>query len=110
MIEAPKVDSEGSAISQIEFKPQGWLDATVPGTVLSTYIDRGVYPDPDFGLNNLTIPETLSRRDYWYRTEFNPPASRRRHGDRPDRLERAEPDYPGAQITLKIAPGKSGAE
>jgi hypothetical protein len=77
MSEAPKINSEGSAISQIEFKPQGWLDATVPGTVLSTYVDRGVYPDPDFGLNNLAIPETLSRRDYWYRTEFNPPASLR---------------------------------
>jgi beta-galactosidase/beta-glucuronidase len=33
-------------------------------------VDRGVYPDPDYGLNNLVIPESLNKQDYWYRTEF----------------------------------------
>ena len=75
MIEAPRIDSGGPIISRAGFGTDNWLDATVPGTVLSTYIDRGVYPDPDFGLNNLAIPETLSRQDYWFRTEFVPPAS-----------------------------------
>ena len=49
--------------------------ATVPGTVLTTLIDRGVYPDPDFGLNNLAIPESLNKHDYWYRVEFPAPAA-----------------------------------
>ena len=40
------------------------------GTVLTTLIDRGVYPDPDYGLNNLAIPESLARQDYWYRTRI----------------------------------------
>lgn len=53
-----------------------WLAATVPGTVLTTLIDRGVYPDPDFGLNNLAIPESLNKHDYWYRVEFPAPAVR----------------------------------
>jgi hypothetical protein len=53
-----------------------WLAATVPGTVLTTLIDRGVYPDPDFGLNNLAIPESLNKHDYWYRVEFAAPAAR----------------------------------
>lgn len=53
-----------------------WLVATVPGTVLTTLIDRGVYPDPDFGLNNLAIPESLNKHDYWYRVEFPEPAVR----------------------------------
>ena len=52
-----------------------WLVATVPGTVLTTLIDRGVYPDPDFGLNNLAIPESLNKHDYWYRVEFPAPAA-----------------------------------
>ena len=52
-----------------------WLPATVPGTVLTTLIDRGVYPDPDFGLNNLAIPESLNKHDYWYRVEFAAPAA-----------------------------------
>ena len=51
-----------------------WLPATVPGTVLTTLVDRGIYPDPDYGLNNLAIPE-LAHQDYWYRVEFPSPAS-----------------------------------
>jgi hypothetical protein len=85
MIEAPKIDAKsgakteagGAIISRVGFQTDGWLDAIVPGTVLSTFVERGVYPDPDFGLNNLSIPEALSRQDYWYRTEFNPHASLR---------------------------------
>ncbi|MCL5745208.1 MAG: beta galactosidase jelly roll domain-containing protein, partial [Acidobacteria bacterium] len=47
----------------------------MPGTVLTTLVDRGIYPDPDYGLNNLAIPETLNKQDYWYRVEFDAPAS-----------------------------------
>ncbi|MCU1294266.1 MAG: glycoside hydrolase family 2 [Bryobacterales bacterium] len=47
----------------------------MPGTVLTTFVNRGIYPDPDYGLNNLAIPETLNKQEYWYRTEFAAPAS-----------------------------------
>lgn len=67
--------STGADLSQPGTKTDGWWDATVPGTVLTTLIDRGVYPDPDYALNNLAIPEILARQDYWYRTEFTPPGS-----------------------------------
>jgi beta-galactosidase/beta-glucuronidase len=50
-----------------------WYNATVPGTVLTTLVDQGVYPDPYFGLNNLAIPEDLCRKDWWYRCSFNLP-------------------------------------
>ena len=46
----------------------------MPGTVLTTLWQNGVYPDPDYGLNNLAIPESLNRQDYWYRSEFLIPA------------------------------------
>ena len=36
-------------------------------------IDRGIYPDPYYGLNNMAIPEDLNKQDYWYRTEFTVP-------------------------------------
>jgi hypothetical protein len=43
-------------------------------------IDRGIYPDPDYGLNNLAIPESLAHQDYWYRVAFAaPPQSRGQH-------------------------------
>jgi len=73
MSPAPGVKEDGAAISQAGFNSKEWYSATVPGTVLTTLIDRGVYPDPDFGLNNLAIPESLNRQDYWYRVEFKTP-------------------------------------
>lgn len=74
LIEAAKVGPGGADLSQGNFDSSKWYAATVPGTVLTTLVDRGVYPDPSVGLNNLAIPETLARQDYWYRTEFDTPA------------------------------------
>ena len=48
-----------------------WYNATVPGTVLRTLVNQGVYPDPYYGLNNLSIPEDLCRKDWWYRCSFD---------------------------------------
>ena len=70
---ALKVTADGAAISQTGFKAVDWWPATLPGTVLTTMVDRGVYPDPDYGLNNLAIPESLNKQDYWYRLEFKAP-------------------------------------
>ncbi len=72
---APKVSADGRVIAQVGFDTSDWWPATVPGTVLTTMVDRGVYPDPDYGLNNLAIPELLNRQDYWYRVEFAAPKS-----------------------------------
>ncbi len=73
--EAPKVDADGAQLSAAGYRATGWMRATVPGTVLTTMVEDGVYPDPDFGLNNLVIPESLNKQDYWYRNEFTSPAS-----------------------------------
>ncbi|HET7108096.1 MAG TPA: LamG-like jellyroll fold domain-containing protein [Candidatus Acidoferrum sp.] len=70
---APEFSAGGESISQIGFATNGWWDATVPGTVLTTMINQGVYPDPGYGLNNLAIPESLNKQDYWYRNEFTAP-------------------------------------
>lgn len=70
MIEAPRLHADGAALSQPGVNTSDWYDATVPGTVLTTLVDQGVYPDPYYGLNNLLIPESLNKQDYWYRTEF----------------------------------------
>lgn len=71
---APRTSGDGAAISSTGYDITGWWRATVPGTVLTTMVDRGVYPAPEFGLNNLAIPESLARQDYWYRTVFTTPA------------------------------------
>lgn len=67
---APDVTAAPAAISQPGFDTGGWLPATVPGTILATYVANGIYPDPAYGLNNLAIPESLNRQDYWLRAEF----------------------------------------
>ena len=72
--EVRKVAGTARELSVAGFDARSWLDATVPGTVLTTLVDQGVYPEPTYGLNNLAIPESLNREDYWYRTEFTPPA------------------------------------
>jgi len=70
---APDVTGDGAALSRPGNPKGDWRVATVPGTVLQTLVDRGVYPDPYYGLNNLKIPEKLARQDYWYRTRFTVP-------------------------------------
>jgi hypothetical protein len=72
---ASEVAADGAQLSQAEYVDRNWYQAVVPGTVLTTLIARGIYPDPDYGLDNLVIPDTLSRQDYWYRTVFAAPAS-----------------------------------
>jgi Glycosyl hydrolase 2 galactose-binding domain-like/Exo-beta-D-glucosaminidase Ig-fold domain/Concanavalin A-like lectin/glucanases superfamily/Glycosyl hydrolases family 2/Glycosyl hydrolases family 2, TIM barrel domain len=74
LAEGPRISADGEQISRAAFRDDTWYVATVPGTVLTTLIDRGVYPDPDYGLNNMAIPERLARQDYWYRTQFILPA------------------------------------
>jgi lysophospholipase L1-like esterase len=71
----PEVKAKAEQISSSAFDTAGWYQTTTPGTVLTTLVDRGVYPDPDYGLNNLAIPESLNRQDYWYRTPFGLPAA-----------------------------------
>lgn len=85
LVEAPKLvaakgAADGTALSRPGYDAKSWYPATVPGTVLTTLVDRGVYPDPDYGLNNTAIPESLNRQDYWYRSEFvAPPGQEGRH-------------------------------
>jgi hypothetical protein len=73
--DAAKVTQTGDAISSTRFKPQGWYSATVPGTVLTSMVNAGVYPEPLYGENNRPdkIPESLARTSYWYRTVFEVP-------------------------------------
>ncbi len=75
LIEAKRAGGTGATLSQPGVDAHEWYDATVPGTVLTTLVDQDVYPDPYYGLNNLEIPESLNKQDYWYRTEFLLPSA-----------------------------------
>jgi mannosylglycoprotein endo-beta-mannosidase len=75
MQDVAKVPEAGAAVSTAAFTPQAWYKATVPGTVLTTLVDNGVYPDPVYGENMRAIPESLNKTSYWYRTTFAIPAT-----------------------------------
>jgi beta-mannosidase len=72
---AGNVAQSGEAISQSGFQTDDWYPAMVPGTVLSTLVKNGVYPEPLFGENNRPdkIPDSLCRTSWWYRTTFTVP-------------------------------------
>jgi hypothetical protein len=74
LLAAPQVKGAGAAISRPGYDVSAWYPAVVPGTVLTTLVARGVYPDPAYGLNNMAIPESLNRQDYWYRTVVDAPS------------------------------------
>ena len=50
--DAAKVPQAGATVSARDYQPQGWLAATVPGTVLTSLVNDGVYPDPMYGEND----------------------------------------------------------
>ncbi|WP_198416720.1 glycoside hydrolase family 2 protein [Marinilabilia rubra] len=70
------VQFNSAYIFNADYSTSDWYDATVPGTVLTTLVNEGVYADPYFGLNNLLIPEALSRMEWVYRLSFNLPRER----------------------------------
>jgi hypothetical protein len=53
----------GAAISKTSYKTKDWYEAVVPGTVLTTLVKAGVYPEPLYGENNRPdrIPESLNK-------------------------------------------------
>ena len=73
--ESAKVTQTGADIASPSFHSKGWYPATVPGTVLTSLVNDGIYPEPLYGENNRPdkIPESLCRTSYWYRTVFTVP-------------------------------------
>jgi mannosylglycoprotein endo-beta-mannosidase len=69
--------ADGNEITSGTFKPEGWIDAVVPGTVLTTLLHNKMIPDPFFGMNNNLIPDVYETgRDYytyWFYNEFEVP-------------------------------------
>jgi beta-mannosidase len=74
--DASKISEAGEEIAKVGFQTTGWYKAIVPGTILTTLVNNGVYPEPLWGENNRPdkIPESLCRTPYWYRTTFKVPA------------------------------------
>lgn len=75
MMDAAKVAADGSQVSLVGFQSRDWYQAVVPGTVLTTLVNNRVYPEPLYGENMRSIPESLNKTSYWYRSAITIPAS-----------------------------------
>jgi mannosylglycoprotein endo-beta-mannosidase len=68
------INRNGEKISQPSFSLNGFLPATVPGTVLTTMLNNKMIPDPFYGMNNEKIPDIYNTgRDYytyWFVKDF----------------------------------------
>ncbi|MER8011826.1 discoidin domain-containing protein [Streptomyces sp. NPDC094149] len=74
--------ADGAELSKTSVDTSAWLPATVPGTVLGSLVEQGKLPDPVAGLNNLRVPEALSRHAWWYKRDFPLPRAVRTGADR----------------------------
>ena len=69
-----QVQAGGAALSSPGYHDATWVVATVPGTVLTSYLNAGAIADPNFGQNQLYVSDSYFYSDFWYRTEFPAPA------------------------------------
>ncbi len=74
---ASLVSITGEKFATPGFDDKDWMIATVPGTVLTSYLNDGAIPNPDFGDNQYAISDSFFCADFWYRNEFNVPAEER---------------------------------
>ena len=86
---ASEVPVDGTVVSSSEFKFYDWMEALVPGTVLTTLLHNKKVPDPFFGLNNELIPDIYNTGaeyyTFWFQNQFSLPELK-----------------PGAQVWLKF--------
>ncbi len=92
--DSAKVSAAPSVVSTAAFTPEGWYAATVPGTVEANLVADGVYPEPLYGENNRSIPESLNKTAWWYRTTVTVP---RAYGHRQVWLH-----FDGANFTSEV--------
>jgi len=70
---ASLVPATGEQISMPGYAVSDWMVATVPGTILTSYLNDGAIPNPDFGDNQYAISDSFFCADFWYRNEFMGP-------------------------------------
>ncbi len=71
----PDVNTAGTSVSKTDYEPVGWMQVTVPGTILACMVANHTLPDPNYGRNMKEIQKKFVNSDYLYRTLFRVPAS-----------------------------------
>ena len=70
-----EVNANGLQISEKGFAVSSWMNATVPGTVLTTLLNNKKVPDPFYGMNNEKIADIYKTGNdyytYWFVKDFD---------------------------------------
>ena len=69
------VKSSGYELATPGAKINNAVKGVVPGTVFTAYVEAKLTPEPNYADNIWKVDETLYNRPFWYRTEFELPAS-----------------------------------
>ncbi|MDD6471521.1 MAG: discoidin domain-containing protein [Bacteroidales bacterium] len=77
VVRASEVEASGQEVSLSSFDDASWLPATVPGTVLTSFVNAGAVPNPNYADNISYISESYFHSNFWYRNTFELPASMR---------------------------------
>ena len=101
-----KVDPNGWQVARLDQAgdPSAWIPATVPGTVLVSYLENGMLPDPNFADNQQYISDSYFNSPFVYRKSFPCPEG----WNRDDADDRVRLQFDGinwkADIVLNGAP------
>ena len=75
---ASGVKAQGAEVASAKFRPgTGWIPATVPGTVLTSFVRYGALEDPNHADNIFRISDSYFNSDFWYRRTFRLPEAMR---------------------------------
>ena len=55
--QATEIEATGQQISSRRFDDNGWMQAIVPGTVLTSFVKAGEIPEPTYDENINLIPD-----------------------------------------------------
>lgn len=74
LINQAAIPDKAAAVSTCGYDDSAWLIATVPGTILTSYLNLGAVPDPFYGDNLSQISDFFAHTNWWYRNELDVPA------------------------------------
>ena len=64
MAKASEVRATSRELSSAEFDDSKWMEAIVPGTVLTSLVENEVYPEPYYGTNNKISEKKIPDEEY----------------------------------------------
>lgn len=68
---ASLVQADGAALSGPSYDDGAWMPATVPGTVLASFVNASAVADPAFADNQFLGSDSYFRSPFWYRDTFD---------------------------------------